>query len=160
MKLVLIMLTVMLFRVSATESYAQSTRINLSMENSTVKEVLKGIESRSEFTFYYNDKVINTNKRVSVNAEDKNISEILALILPDCDFKIYNKNIIITEKEVGETKATQQGKKITGVIMDAFGPVIGANIVEKGTMNGVISDSEGQFVLNVAPGATLRTICP
>lgn len=39
--------------------------------------------------------------------------------------------------------------------MDAFGPVIGANIVEKGTMNGVISDSEGQFVLNVAPGATL-----
>lgn len=155
MKLVLIMLTVMLFRVSATESYAQSTRINLSMENSTVKEVLKGIESRSEFTFYYNDKVINTNKRVSVNAEDKNISEILALILPDCDFKIYNKNIIITEKEVGETKATQQGKKITGVIMDAFGPVIGANIVEKGTMNGVISDSEGQFVLNVAPGATL-----
>ena len=96
MKLVLIMLTVMLFRVSATESYAQSTRINLSMENSTVKEVLKGIESRSEFTFYYNDKVINANKRVTVNAEDKNISEILALILPDCDFKIYNKNIIIT----------------------------------------------------------------
>ena len=44
-KLVLIMLTVMLFRVSATESYAQSTRINLSMENSTVKDVLKGIES-------------------------------------------------------------------------------------------------------------------
>ena len=39
--------------------------------------------------------------------------------------------------------------------MDAFGPVIGANIVEKGTMNGVISDSEGRFVLNVAPGATL-----
>ena len=70
MKLVLIMLTVMLFRVSATESYAQSTRINLSMENSTVKDVLKGIESRSEFTFYYNDKVINTNKRVTVNAED------------------------------------------------------------------------------------------
>lgn len=155
MKLVLIMLTVMLFRVSATESYAQSTRINLSMENSTVKDVLKGIESRSEFTFYYNDKVINTNKRVTVNAEDKNISEILALILPDCDFKIYNKNIIITEKKAEETKATQEGKKITGVVLDAFGPVVGANIVEKGTMNGVISDSEGRFVLNVAPGATL-----
>ena len=155
MKLVLIMLTVMLFRVSATESYAQSTRINLSMENYTVKDVLKGIESRSEFTFYYNDKVINTNKRVTVNAEDKNISEILALILPDCDFKIYNKNIIITEKKAEETKATQEGKKITGVVLDAFGPVVGANIVEKGTMNGVISDSEGRFVLNVAPGATL-----
>nr|WP_242506830.1 TonB-dependent receptor [Parabacteroides goldsteinii] len=125
------------------------------MENSTVKDVLKGIESRSEFTFYYNDKVINADKRVTVNAEDKNISEILALILPDCDFKIYNKNIIITEKKAEETKVTQEGKKITGVVLDAFGPVVGANIVEKGTMNGIISDSEGRFVLNVAPGATL-----
>ena len=155
MKLVLIMLTIMLFRLSAEESYAQNTRINLSMENSTVKEVLKGIESRSEFTFYYNDKVINAHKRVTVNAENKKISEILALILPDCDFKIYNKNIIITEKKAEETKVTQEGKEITGVVLDAFGPVVGANIVEKGTMNGVISDSEGRFVLNVAPGATL-----
>lgn len=99
MKLALILLTVMLLKVSATESYAQNKRINLNMANSTVKEVLKGIESRSEFTFYYNDKVINANKRVTVNAEDKNISEILALILPECDFRIYNKNIIITEKK-------------------------------------------------------------
>lgn len=155
MKLVLILLTVMLLKVSATESYAQNKRINLNMVNSTVKEVLKGIESRSEFTFYYNDKVINANKRVTVNAEDKNISEILALILPECDFRIYNKNIIITEKKTEETNVAQQGKQITGVILDAFGPVVGANIVEKGTMNGVISDSEGRFVLNVAPGATL-----
>ena len=155
MKLVLIMLTIMLFRLSAEESYAQNTRINLSMENSTVKEVLKGIESRSEFTFYYNDKVINAHKRVTVNAENKKISEILSLILPDCDFKIYNKNIIITEKKAEETKVTQEGKKITGVVLDAFGPVVGANIVEKGTMNGVISDSEGRFVLNVASDATL-----
>ena len=51
MRLVLILLTVMLFRVSATESLAQETRINLKMENSTVKEVLKNIESRSDFTF-------------------------------------------------------------------------------------------------------------
>ena len=59
MRLVLILLTVMLFRVSATESLAQETRINLKMENSTVKEVLKNIESRSDFTFYYNDNVID-----------------------------------------------------------------------------------------------------
>ena len=62
---------------------------------------------------------------------------------------------IITEKKTEETNVAQQGKQITGVVMDAFGPVIGANIVEKGTMNGVISDSEGRIVLNVAPGATL-----
>ena len=89
MRLVLILLTVMLFRVSATESLAQETRINLKMENSTVKEVLKNIESRSDFTFYYNDNVIDTDKRVSVNVENTSISDILATILPDCSLSEY-----------------------------------------------------------------------
>ena len=155
MKLVLVILAIMLFKVSATESYAQSTRISLSMKNSTIKEVLKGIESRSEFTFYYNDKDVDTDRRVSLSAENESISAILAKILPNCEFKVSNKNIIITEKALESVKRSQQRKKIIGVVLDTFGSVVGANIVEKGTMNGVISDSEGRFVLDVAPGATL-----
>lgn len=155
MKLILVMLTIMLFRVSATESYAQSTRINLNISNSTVKEVLKNIESKSEFTFYYNDDAVNTNRRITLNANNKSISEILATVLPDCDFKIYNKNIIITKKTTEQAATSQQGKKVKGVVLDSFGPIVGANIIEKGTTNGVISDSEGSFSINVAPGATL-----
>ena len=34
-------------------------------------------------------------------------------------------------------------------------PVIGANVVEKGTTNGTITDAEGRFSLNVASDATL-----
>ena len=36
-----------------------------------------------------------------------------------------------------------------------MGPVIGANILEKGTTNGVITDIDGNFALDVQPGATL-----
>ena len=35
------------------------------------------------------------------------------------------------------------------------GPVIGASVVEKGTTNGVVTDFDGNFTLNVKPGATL-----
>jgi TonB-linked SusC/RagA family outer membrane protein len=49
----------------------------------------------------------------------------------------------------------QQTKRITGVVSDATGPVIGANVVEKGTTNGVITGIDGDFSLNVKPGATL-----
>lgn len=158
MRLVLILLTVMLFRVSATESLAQETRINLKMENSTVKEVLKNIESRSDFTFYYNDNVIDTDKRVSMNVENTSISDILATILPDCSFKVVNRNIIITGKKqsTAEPVAQQSEKTVTGVVVDENGvPVIGANVVVKGTTIGTVTDVDGKFSLNVPQGAVL-----
>ena len=49
----------------------------------------------------------------------------------------------------------QQAKKITGVVSDATGPVIGASVVVKGTSNGAATDLDGRFSLNVQPGQTL-----
>ncbi len=50
----------------------------------------------------------------------------------------------------------QATKKITGTVVDASGPVIGASVVEKGKSgNGVITDFDGNFSLSVSPGATL-----
>ena len=53
-------------------------------------------------------------------------------------------------------QAVQQStKKITGTVIDSQGPVIGASVVEKGTSNGAVTDFDGNFTLNVKPGATL-----
>jgi len=54
-------------------------------------------------------------------------------------------------------QAVQQSvKKVTGTVSDAMGPVIGASVVEKGnTSNGVVTDFDGNFTINVKPGATL-----
>ena len=49
----------------------------------------------------------------------------------------------------------QATKKITGTVVDAEGPVIGASVIEKGTSNGVVTDFDGNFTLNVKPGATI-----
>jgi TonB-linked SusC/RagA family outer membrane protein len=52
--------------------------------------------------------------------------------------------------------AMQQSRTITGVVVDAAGePVIGANILEKGTINGVITNYNGEFSLTVSPQAIL-----
>ena len=47
---------------------------------------------------------------------------------------------------------------ITGTVLDAANaePIIGANIIEKGTTNGTITDFDGNFFLNVAEGAILE----
>ena len=49
----------------------------------------------------------------------------------------------------------QATKKITGTVVDASGPVIGASVVVKGTSNGVATDFDGRFTLNANPGQTL-----
>lgn len=160
MKIALILLSAMLFRVSATEVYSQEISINLNMNNSTVKEVLKEIENRSDFTFYYNDEAINASKTVSVNVKNSRILDILTTILPNCDFKVVNKNIIITAKltnsQTNSPVTTQQKKTISGFIQDVNGnPIIGANIVVKGTTDGTVTDIDGNFSISVVPNATL-----
>ena len=51
--------------------------------------------------------------------------------------------------------AVQQTKKITGTVSDVQGPIIGASVVVKGTSNGVATDFDGNFTLNVSQGQTV-----
>ena len=52
-----------------------------------------------------------------------------------------------------EMAIAQQTSKVTGMVIDNFGPVAGASVVIKGTTNGVMTDMDGKFVLsNVKKG--------
>ena len=65
-----------------------------------------------------------------------------------------NSSVMIGEEATPVVSSTQQvGKKITGTILDETGlPIIGANVVEKGTTNGTITDMDGKFSINVSSG--------
>ena len=59
---------------------------------------------------------------------------------------------------VGETltpPAVQQTKKVSGVVNDAMGPIIGASVKVKGTSTGVATDFDGKFSLSVKPNDVL-----
>lgn len=51
----------------------------------------------------------------------------------------------------------QSTKQISGIVKDQAGiPVIGANVIVKGTTNGVITGLDGDFLLEVPENATLE----
>ena len=52
--------------------------------------------------------------------------------------------------------AMAQTVRVTGTVNDAFGPAIGASVIESGTQNGTTTDVEGKFELNVKPGASIE----
>lgn len=142
-------------------TYAQSLKFSIHKQNSSISEVFKEIEKKSDFTFFFNDNQINVKQKVSVSANNASIEDVLAQVLQNTgyNYQIIDKQILIkvSDKEVMAVPAVvQSDKKITGTVLDATGmPVIGANVMVKGTTNGTITDMDGRFSLDVDKGATL-----
>ena len=151
MKISLFLLFFALFQLQAGNGYAQKAKISLALNNATVEQILDLIEKKSEFVFLYNDKTINKNRRISVNADNKEISHILSQVFAGTNVKctVVDKQIILSTAEVNKPDQSNS-QKIKGTVVDIQGePLIGVNVLVKGTTIGVITDFDGNFELNV-----------
>lgn len=159
MRLTAIMLFVCIGLAYASDSYSQSATLTLNVNNKTVQEVLDEIEKQSEFHFFYNNKQVNTNRVVSIKSNKKNVFNVLEQLFngTDISYKVLEKSIILSHKEVLSEATIQQSiKNISGTITDSKGePIIGANVIEKGSTNGTITDIDGKFSLSVPNKAIL-----
>ncbi len=66
-----------------------------------------------------------------------------------------NQGIEIPVSDALAASPQQAKKKVSGTVEDAMGPIAGANVIEKGTTNGTITDMNGSFNLDVSPNAVL-----
>lgn len=146
--------------VFATDGYSQSAKVNIKVEKGHTKEVLKQIESQTDYLFVYNSNKINLNKKVSITAIDESVSKVLDKVFAETEvnYVLQGNNILLTNKEVYPENIVQQtGIEIKGTVIDTNGEaLIGANVVEKGTTNGIVTDIDGHFVLTVANNAILE----
>ena len=137
----------------------QAQTVSLSRQNARMAEVFEEIEKQTQMTIGYNESTIDANSRISVNITNKPISQAMADVLKgtDATFRIQGKQILIVTKTPSTPNTQQDKKQITGTVVDEQGePVIGANVVEKGTTNGVITDIDGKFSMNVAENGSLE----
>jgi TonB-linked SusC/RagA family outer membrane protein len=136
-------------------------RINVRMNNISLRDFFSYIEKNYSYTFMYDNTDINDKQIISVNERNQPIEKVLASVLKDkgIKFEIQAFQIILSKTNtIVSTENRQQVRKnITGRILDEKGdPVIGANIVEKGTTNGTVTDVEGNFTLNVEENAAIH----
>lgn len=149
-----------LFTYANAESlYSQNTKLTLDMANVPVEEVLNTIEEKSEFYFLYNSKLINVDRLVTIRAKSKTIANILTDLFAKTDivYKIEDRQIILSRKEFALQEQQQQGRVITGTVVDHEGePIIGVNIrIKNSSGTGTITDMDGQFRLTVPQDAVL-----
>lgn len=160
MRLTIILFMITIFCASAEVSYSQVNNISLNLENVTLEEALEQIKQKGDYSLWYRNDEINLNKKVSLRVENKEISQILDNLLANegLGYIIEDRHIIVYKKEGRLGGALQQAtKRITGTVTDEYGePIIGANVVEKGTTNGGVTDIDGNYSLSVSENSILQ----
>jgi len=158
-------LGLILFALNITASvYSQQTKLSLNVNNQSIKEVLYQIESKSDYHFIYEVGKINVDKKVSIHVKEKTIDYILLNLFgkEGINYEVTDNNLILinpvnNRPNRSGSSEQQRPKHIKGTVVDNNGqPIIGANVVEKGTTNGIITDAEGKFALDVASSSTLQ----
>lgn len=157
MRITIILLLLGVFQVSAINSYSQQTRISVNFSNTRLSEVLNAIENQSKYYFLYNQDLVDVNRKVSLKANEQEVSSVLDELFNHTKVKyvIHDRQIILTNLD--EIESVQQNSTITGEVTNKNGePIPGATIVIKGTSNGTITDADGHYRLtNVPTDATL-----
>lgn len=151
----LLLLGVLLFGFTVS---AQSQKVSLDFKNERVEKVLASIKSQTGMSLVFSDQLVDVNRKVTMQLKDVTLKEALTRLLSGTDltFEIRNNKIYFIEKKAVSRPGSKK-KRVTGVVKDVMGePLIGANVVEKGRgTNGVITDFNGKFTLEVDESASL-----
>ena len=142
----------------AISNYAQTKKIDLKIDQARIVDVLDKIEDQSDFFFFYNNKAVELDRKVSLDVKNKTINEILLTLFAntDIEYTINDRQIILSSKETG-SGFSQQQKKITGKVTSNEGePIPGVTVAIKGTTHGTITDADGNYTISDLPSnATL-----
>ena len=151
----LLLLGVLLFGFTVS---AQSQKVSLDFKNERVEKVLASIKSQTGMSLVFSDQLVDVNRKVTMQLKDVTPKEALTRLLSGINltFEIRNNKIYFIEKKAVSQPGSRK-KRVTGVVKDVMGePLIGANVVEKGrSTNGVITDFNGKFTLEVDESASL-----
>ena len=141
------LLVLFFMAVSVQWTYAQ---LNLNVSRATLGTVIEQIKSQSKYQFFYDDKLASMAVE-NVKVKGASIEDALNVILKgkNISFKVEDNIVYLSEKSATPQEGNQQGNQrtITGVVSDDMGPLIGVNVLVKGTTDGCITDMDGNFTL-------------
>ena len=155
-----IFLMALLLMVPAALPAQSGKKVSVNVKNVPLGEFLKQVESQTGFSFAYNNADINLGAPVTVIATNEDADEVLARVLGEMDLAAKGDgNRIYIEKAAagaGSRGESRRSRIVSGTVRDEnSNPVPGAGVFVKGTRNGVITDMQGRYSIQVEEGAVL-----
>ena len=140
------------FVQAANTAFAQTT-VTVNVQDATLSDVLWEIQRQTDFTFIYSTNDVKNVKVRNLRVTNGKIAAVLDECLKNSGLAYVVKDGAIAIRpanEVNAVKAVEQANVISGTVVDETGePVIGANVLVKGTTNGQITDLNGGFSIKV-----------
>lgn len=128
-----------------------SQNFSLKLNNVSLKDALKEMETKSDFRFFYSDDLLYLDNKVSIETKNSKVNDVLDNLLTNSKltYRIFENNLII----ITPNSALHQ-IKITGTVNDGVtgDPMIGVNVSVEGTNIGSITDINGKYTID-APAA-------
>jgi len=168
MRLAVLLTFVLTWSVTA-GTYSQNARLNLSVENAAIEQVLQEIEHSSKFIFVYESGTLDKSLKRSIYVKNETIDAILSQLFEgtDVNFRIDDRQILLYKKDSflntlerpdAPLVQTQQPKPVSGKVIDSSGNVLpGVAVVIKGTNKGTVTGIDGKYMLADVP-ADARTL--
>lgn len=138
-------------------AYGQQQSVKLSGRNVPLKSVFKQIEKQTNLFIDYKAQDLDDSRVISKLPGATTVDQALRQLLngTGCEVTYTNGHIIIQKKV--SNNVSKQSSTLKGTIVDENGlPIIGANVLVKGTTNGTITDVDGNFSLDVENGNILH----
>jgi len=158
MRMILFIMILSVAQIFAVDSYSQNAKISLDIYNQPVKSVLVAIQNQSEFSFMFNSKIVDVERKVDIQVKNEKISQVLNELFngTDVNYTVVDRQIVLFPSKILEDQ--QFTKTVTGKINDISGlPISGVTIMVKGTERGVISTSDGFFSISLPSDAKTLT---
>ena len=144
-------------------SLSLSAQITISLKNQSTRDVIREIERVSDYRFFFNVGLSDLDKRISIDVKDSDIQSVLSEIGRQTSITYVikeNNQVVLMDGSGSSPEMTPRQtikRSVTGTVSDMRGePVIGANVMVKGTRLGTVTDMDGHFALEVPEGATLQ----
>lgn len=138
----------------ASASAQENYEVNCS--NLRLSEVLKEVTRETGYSFVYNNTSLDLSRTVTVNVSSPDINVVLEAVFEGTGITwiLMDKQIALRQEEVPQNNqeaAPQQGvRKIRGQVLDNEDiPLVGADVLVKGTTAGVYTDVDGYYEIEV-----------
>lgn len=146
--------------LSAHTDILQEKKITVRHTQTPLDRIISDIEQKSGYSVIVRLNDVDIKERYSIDATDQSLHQILTTLFrgKDIGFELKGNTLSIFKSRTQPAHTAPPSKRqIRGTVIDEKNePVIGANILEKGTTNGVVTDADGQFSISVPVGAMLQ----
>ena len=133
---------------------AQNMRMDLSVENKSLVEVMDLLKEKTGYSFVYSASDVEDVRGLTHNFKDMTVEEILDVLLKDTGLSYKIEDDLIILKKIPTVAAQTQRRVVKGVVLGETerDTLPGVNVMVKGTTSGVTTDIHGKFSIAIPDG--------